>query len=412
MAVAGLRGTGDWGTDERPKNFREYILWRDPNGQAPLTALGARMRSESVNDPEFNWWEEELNPIRVQVNGAVTTGQTSVVIDSGDAQDLVAGDLLFVEQGAATGASAISTSFDNEFVEVSSVTNATTFVVSRGAANTSAATIADNSYLTKIGNVYGEGTASPTASTRNPTKYLNYCQIFKTAYELTKTTEKTYARTGPALQNDKKRKMFDHSVALEYAAIWGKPYETTGSNGKPKRFTGGMLNYLKTAYDAGSTHCIKIWTTTATEDDFLDATYKMWDYSTGGRGAGTERIGLCGNGFLNRLNKMARASTSTRINFDGTVKTYGMELQRFILPQGTLYLRSHPLFNVHGNFTNSALFLHAGGIVERPLRSTRPQDNIQGNDEDTHKGQWLTETGYEFHHLKTMQYQGDFHLTA
>lgn len=27
-ALAGLRGTGDWGTDERPKNFREYILWR------------------------------------------------------------------------------------------------------------------------------------------------------------------------------------------------------------------------------------------------------------------------------------------------------------------------------------------------------------------------------------------------
>ena len=39
MAVAGLRGTGDWATDERPKNFREMILWRNPNGMAPLTAL-------------------------------------------------------------------------------------------------------------------------------------------------------------------------------------------------------------------------------------------------------------------------------------------------------------------------------------------------------------------------------------
>lgn len=28
MAVAGLRGTGDWAMDERPKNFREMILWR------------------------------------------------------------------------------------------------------------------------------------------------------------------------------------------------------------------------------------------------------------------------------------------------------------------------------------------------------------------------------------------------
>ena len=50
-AVAGLRGTGDWGTDERPKNFRELILWRDPNGEAPLTALMAKMRKESTDDP-------------------------------------------------------------------------------------------------------------------------------------------------------------------------------------------------------------------------------------------------------------------------------------------------------------------------------------------------------------------------
>ncbi len=54
-AVAGLRGTGDWGTDERPKNFREMILWRNPNGTAPIFALMARVQKESVNDPEFSW---------------------------------------------------------------------------------------------------------------------------------------------------------------------------------------------------------------------------------------------------------------------------------------------------------------------------------------------------------------------
>ena len=54
-AIAGLRGTGDWATDERPKNFREMILWRRPNGKAPLTALMAKMKSEATNDPEFAW---------------------------------------------------------------------------------------------------------------------------------------------------------------------------------------------------------------------------------------------------------------------------------------------------------------------------------------------------------------------
>ena len=52
MAVAGLRGTGDWAADERPKNFREMILWRNPNGQTPLTALLSKMKHESTSEPE------------------------------------------------------------------------------------------------------------------------------------------------------------------------------------------------------------------------------------------------------------------------------------------------------------------------------------------------------------------------
>ena len=39
VAKLGMRGTGDWGTDVRPKNFREMILLLFPNGAAPLTAV-------------------------------------------------------------------------------------------------------------------------------------------------------------------------------------------------------------------------------------------------------------------------------------------------------------------------------------------------------------------------------------
>jgi hypothetical protein len=40
--IAGLRGTGDFGTDERPKGFREGILFFNPNGEAPIFALRPR----------------------------------------------------------------------------------------------------------------------------------------------------------------------------------------------------------------------------------------------------------------------------------------------------------------------------------------------------------------------------------
>ena len=53
-AVAGLRATGDFGTDERPKDFREMILWRNPKGTAPIFALTARAKKRVSTDPEFN----------------------------------------------------------------------------------------------------------------------------------------------------------------------------------------------------------------------------------------------------------------------------------------------------------------------------------------------------------------------
>lgn len=388
MAIMGLRGTGDWGTDERPKNFRETILWRQPNGMAPLTALMAKMGSEKVDDPEFAWWEEQLNAHRVQVNGALADNATALVVDSG-ASNLVPGDLLLVEK-------ADQATYDNEIVEVTAVASDTAATISRGAAGTTAAAIADNANLTKIGNVYSEGSGSPSASTRNPTKSYNYCQIFKTSYELTESSKVTKARTGDPLKNDKKRKMFDHSVAMELAFMLGRRSETTGSNGKPKRTTGGLRSFISSN--------VKVFAGDFTLDNFINAVSPVFDYATG---AGDERLCLIGNTALTALNRLATGATNNRINHTEMVKVYGMNLTRVVMPQGTLYLKSHPLMNVHPLLTKSAFVINPSGMKYRYLRDTKPQDNIQANDSDTQKGQWIGECGLEVHHEKTFAYLGN-----
>ena len=398
MAVAGLRGTGDWATDERPKNFREMILWRNPNGQTPLTALLSKMKSESTNDPEYAWYEEELNALRLQVNFTTgySTTDTSIVVTSNvtDATDVVAGDIFLVEK-------ALTTAYNHEIIIASSVTNSTTVVFTRAQSGTTAAPIANNTYLTKIGNAFAEGTGAPSASTRNPTKMYNLCQIFKTTYDITNTAKGTKTRTGDPIKNDKKRKMFDHSVAMELAFLFGKRYETTGSNGKPLRFTGGLL----WALSQYASSMITAFTTTPTETTFTDAVYKVFDYDSG---AGDERIVFAGNGFLNSLNKLAASQTRTRVNFDGLIDVYGMKLQRWVLPQGTIYVKSHPLFNTHARFTNDAAIIDPSALKFRYMRDTTFKDNIQANDADETKGQWLTEAGLEANHLKTMGWISNF----
>lgn len=404
MAIAGLRGTGDWATGERPENFRELILWRDPNGSAPLLALTSKMRKRVTDDAKFHWFEEELNIFRCQINSTtIVSTTTSIPIDQMFATHLKEGDLLLAEV-------AEDVTYSAEIMQLSAdPANTTTIVVTRGACGTTAVTLPDNTWLTKIGSAYAEGTGAPKAATRNPVKKYNLTQEFKDTYELTGRAKETATRTGDPVKNDKKRKAHDHSVAQETAWIFGKRFETFGTNGKPLTYTGGLLYFLADAYaNDGATHCMKIWTTTPTVDTFLDATYKMFDYNTSAGGAGNERIALAGNGYLNSLNKLVK--NVSNIRYDGTIKLYGMELMKFILPQGTLYFKSHPLFNIHGRYTNSCIYIDPGNITYRPFknRDTRMQDNIQANDADTIKGQWHTDGGIEFNHLKTMQYQGNF----
>ena len=392
-AVAGLRGTGDWGTDERPKNFRELILFRNPNGTAPIFALMARVQKESVNDPDFSWWDEPNDIIRLTVNGALSAGDLTVVVDSADpsasapgnvwgvATHLVAGDLLLVEPTADNA------TYDHEIIEVVSVASETSFTVKRGAAGTTAAAIADNDSLFKIGTAFAEGTAAATAVSRNPIKYNNLCQIFKTSYEITGSAEQTRTRTGDPVQNDKKRRMFDHARDIETALLWGQKKEVTGANGKPLRTMDGLRKFIPAATTT-------IFSADPTVSTFLDAVFPVFDFDTE---AGDERIAFCGNTALNVLNKMIQTDSNTQIQFGGVIKQFGMNFREFILPQGRLLLRTHPLMNRHNLYSQAMFIVDFSALRWRPMRNrdTKFMDNIQNKDEDLRRGQWMTEAGLE-----------------
>ena len=406
--VAGLRGTGGWSADERPTNFREYILWRNPNGTAPLTALMSKMGKESTDDPEFHWWDEPNDLMVLQVNGALIAGDLTVVVTGldptyanpsrnyGSALHLKAGDLLLCEL-AAEDASILN----HEIIQVTGVTNGTTFAVDRGVAGTTPAAIPDGSRLLLMGSAYGEGSAAATATSRNPIKYTNYCQIFKTSYEITKTALKTYARTGKVESNDKKRKVFDHSRQLELAMMFGQAYEDLDAAGQPIRFMGGLREFIPQSNT-------NVFTAAVDVDAYMAALAPVFDYDTP---AGDERIIFCGNGYLNTLNAIAQKENGIR--FGPVIKQYGMNLREFILPQGRVFLKTHPLMNRHPGFTYSGFIIDASALKYRYLRDTMSEDNIQENGADKKKGQWLTEASLEVRYGGlTLGYHGNMSAAA
>lgn len=394
MAVAGLRGTGDWATDERPKDFRESILFRNPQGSAPIFALTSKAKKRVATDPQFYWWDESNDIVRLQVNGAISdTAQTLFTVDSldpttnaagrvyGTAGHLKEGDLLLVDPASDAA------TYDQEIVEVLTVLSDTQFVAKRGAAGTTAATVDNDRYMTLIGSVYAEGTAAPEAVSRNPLKFTNYTQIFKDSYELTGTAEVTKTRTGDAWSNDKRRKMFDHARGIEFAMLFGKPSEIAGENGKPKRTMAGLRYQIPSSntyvYSGGTTYF-----------DLVDRLYPVFDYDTP---AGDERICFCGNAALNALNKMVMGDENAQINWGGIVKVYGMNMRELILPQGRLLLKTHPLLSRHSLYSKSMWVLDFASVTYVTLkgRDTKVKDDVQDKDEDLRRGFVQTECSVE-----------------
>ena len=151
--IQGLRGTGQFDTTFRPRNYRELFTLLEPNGNSPLNALLSMGQSESTNDPAFRNFRDELPERRMTVNGAVAstgTGNETITLDADNENKFaIAGSIVV---NAATG----------EVMHVTADTTGTSLAVTRNVGGTAHA-IADNAELFIAGFAAQEGADTPTA---------------------------------------------------------------------------------------------------------------------------------------------------------------------------------------------------------------------------------------------------------
>ena len=410
----GMRGTGDWVADQRPMNWRQQILKLYPNGMAPLTAILSMMSSNSVDDPQFHWWTQEMSAVGGTVENIYTTPDLGTAYVSGG----VAGDAVYasITTVLASGVRAghqvlLRDSADYTVDVIGKVTNVTRGTTNSVLAirlleaddNSSAHDLSDCDTFKIVGNINPEGGEMPDAIALNPTKVYNYTQIFRTPLSLTRTALKTRLRTGNDYQKAKAEALEMHSWEMELAYLWGIRTENTGDNGKPERTTMGVINFIR---QYASANC---------DDYTLNTDYTGQAWTAGGetwlknmleqifRYGAEDKLCLCGSGFLLGIDALAAANGY--MNLSPGQKTYGMNIREWLTPFGTIYLKTHPLFSYDVTTRNMGVIIEPKELSYKYIDDTTFYGESSSKEHSSGYGQrridgmneeFLTESGLEF----------------
>src|SRR5690242_3202533 len=371
--VLGLRGTGSWSSDERPKNYRELILLLFPNSPLSLTALMSKLQVRATNDPEFKIFTKNLPTQRVIVSGSQTSGDTTIETQgSGASVVLKKGHSLINER-----------TLEVIWVSADPTTPFNQFTAARGK-GVSAASMNDGDGLLIVGSHHQEGAAVPTAITFDPSVVNNYTQIFRTSLHLTNTAKATNLRTGSDLEERQRETLEIHAIERELAYIFGTGVEDT-SGAQPERTTKGFISLVTTnVKDFAGSVDIDSWESFM-EDVFEDGS--------------SEKLLLAGNTAITNINKVARIHGE--IQMTPMSETYGMMLDRYRTPYGFLQIRQHPLFSKNATFRSWGIIVDPEYLADRILsgngvnRDTNYLENRQNAGDDATKDEWLTESGLE-----------------
>lgn len=323
MAITGLRTTENFSPAEvRPKNWREGILLQYPNGEFPLFALTSQMKKESVDDPEFNWFEKRLDARRLYSAAGIADTTSTTLTVSKDAKVVVAKTMLYVE---ATG---------EILLVIADPANDTTLTISRGFAGTTAKNIPAKAQLLVIGTAFEEGSLPPTGQAYDPFRRYNYTQIFRRTLEITGTAKETNLRTGDALKEAKREALEYISIDIERSMWFGSRSQDT-FNGKPRRTMGGVLSQLSATniFDASSKEG-------GVSFSDLESFFKdLFKYGS------SEKMGFSGDLALLTIQRIIRQEPGCTWTWTPQTKEYGMNVSRLVTPFGTVVFKTCPLFS-------------------------------------------------------------------
>lgn len=413
----GMRGTSDFTTDQRPEHWRGMIMRLFPNGRAPLTALTTMMGQSKATDAHFHWFQKNLPSQNADLvnSGVYTTAALSTAYTSGGSD----GDTVYAKIAAADlpnfrvghwvmlrkatdvrgDTRAEVTDKGSNYLELLLLEDANATI------DLDVATI-----VSVKGNVNAEGSNRPDAIVYKPQERENFTEIFRNALDITRTAKETELRTGDPYQEDKRDALELHGVELEKGLLWGKKKLTTGSNGKPKRYTDGLITVIRSLVTANvsdfrfdSDFSGKTWQESgkAWIDTMMEVIFRYGD---------REKFALVGSVTLQAISDLAMLYGDVNITVETT--EFGMQILRWKSASGTLVMKDHPLFVDTDADRRSMVIFEPRHLEYKYITDTKfIADTAKGGGDigkDATAEEYLTECGLQYDFVEGFGYLTGF----
>jgi hypothetical protein len=333
---------------------------------------GAGMLKRATGNPEFKWFEDFYGGRYARVSGTATAAadQTPTIVGAGSSSGYIftAGDVV---KNARTG----------ECMVVDTITATTIRLHTRGFGSTAAAAMVDGDGLYIIGNVNEENGGARNVNATQSTPVTNYTQIFKTTIAVSNTEKEANLYGGKDLPYQRAKKGTEHALDIERAFWWGqKKYDTGGTQGHPRRATGGVLEFI----EAGNSY-IQNQGGPLTAPDLNTYLRETFTYGN------DTKMMFSGGIVLQAINEIARGQILTK----PLDSTYGMQISTWVTAFGTINIVHNPLFIQ--DYAGYAFVLDMESFAYRFMnnRDTTLQTNIQAPDADGQIDQYITEAGLQ-----------------
>lgn len=320
-----------------------------------------------VDNPKFEMQRDSINEIKTAINlaaGYLAT-DVSLVVDDGAVAEKYG--LIYVPR---TG----------EIMRVSSISG-NTLTVTRGEAGTTAAALLDNDELQMLNSSYAENAVSGDASFKNTVFDYNYTQIARMPYGNSRTEQGT-KKYGIDNSYEKKKKMaLIDMLRRNNGNMWlgGRSIDSTNKF----RTTGGVLSFIDSSnvYDVNGN-------LTQAEFEYFMRKYALAYNSN-------KKTLFCGSRVIEKINSWA--SEKVILNSAIAINKWGMAVKTYSTPWGELDIVFEEYFDQVESLNGYAVALDLNLIKFVYFNNgiLKAYDDIQENDRDGRKGEWLMEWGVQ-----------------